>query len=96
MVEKKKFSKDERKIYSWGQSLSEIKDNPHFEAVMSMLDDIIKSLESSICNEEPQDSGYGLVMARRSGKVAGLKEYRQLTEQYINFFNKYKDQIGEE
>lgn len=82
------MTKDERKIYAWGRSINELSDNPNFETIQQMLDEIINRLETTLSDDEPAGSEYGYIMARRTGKVAGLKDFKTVMSQYRNFYLK--------
>ena len=95
---KKKFTSDEVKIYSWGRAIHEICDNPFFQTYQNMLAEVISCLEKSLSETEPENAevDFGVLMARRTGKIAGMKEFLKLTEQYKNFYVKNMDQIEED
>lgn len=88
-MESSKLSKDEVKIYKWGRAVNELSDNPFFEDIKNMLEEIIKSLETSVCDQDPIEGiDYGALIARRTGQVTGLKNFRTLMMTYKNFYLK--------
>lgn len=94
-----KFTTDEQKIYRWGRAISELSSNPFFQTYNEMVDTIIESLEKSLCDLEPETvegNDYGMILARRSGKVKGMVQLKEVAEQYKAFYIKNLDQIEED
>ena len=94
-----KMTSDEQKIYRWGRAIAELADNPFFQTYNEMVDTIIESLEKSLCELEPETvegNDYGMILARRSGKVKGMQQLKEVAAQYKNFYLKNLDKIEED
>jgi len=92
-----KITDDARKIFSWGKSLTEIEYDPHFQKVMEMFNTVIRSLESSVCSDAPEDVhdlDYRTVLVHRAGRVKGMKDFVTLMQEYRNFFKKNSGKEG--